>query len=229
MAKILIVKSGTTNPPVVSKYGDYDTWFKSSLSKYAVQWHVVSVYEEETLPDPGIYDGVIITGSPSSVWEEAPWMTRTIAWLHQMFEHSMVPLLGVCFGHQLLARALGADVIQNPKGPEYGTISVALNDAGRHDPLFNSLPSTIRVQSIHSDIAVNLPGGKGVIPLGASKNTALQAFALGENIRAVQFHPEITEPILSLLFTVREIDAKAYRAPHGHILLANWFQHWISD
>ena len=76
--KILILKMGTTNPPVVKRYGDYDDWFQSSLSEYPIQWHIIDAYTGAPLPNPEDFDGILITGSPSSVWEKELWMLQTV-------------------------------------------------------------------------------------------------------------------------------------------------------
>ena len=226
-AKILTVKSGTTNPPVVEQHGDYDFWFQSSLAHHAIQWSVVSVYNGEALPCIDGFDGVILTGSPSSVWENEPWMHRTIEWLQECIQTSTTPILGVCFGHQLLGRALGGTIVPNPKGAEYGTIEVELSPEGTTDPLFAGLTFPIRVQSIHKDIVIELPERTGLIPLGRTENTQCQAFALGAHVRAVQFHPELTEAALNMLCKLREVPANVGATSHGAQILDNWFRHWV--
>lgn len=225
--KVLIVKSGTTNPPVVEQYGDYDFWFQNSLSQYPIVWHVVSVYEGEALPNADEFDGIILTGSPSSVWENEPWMLKTIEWLKQCTQSSTRPILAVCFGHQLLGRALGGEVISNPKGAEYGSIAVKLSPAGEQDPLFRGLKSPVSVQSIHKDIVVDLPDVAGLERLGGTDNTELQAFALGAHVRAVQFHPELSDQALQMLCEVRDVPAKVDFTSAGNAILDNWFRHWV--
>lgn len=228
-AKILIVKSGTTNPPVVEQHGDYDFWFQRSLAHHAILWSVVSVYDGEALPSADDFDGVILTGSPSSVWENEPWMCRTIEWLQACIQTSTTPILGVCFGHQLLGRALGGTVVPNPNGAEYGTIEVELSPEGKTDRLFDGLTSPIRVQSIHRDIVVDLPMHTGLTPLGRTENTHCQAFAFGAHVRAVQFHPELSEAALKLLCDLREVPANVGSTSQGAKMLDNWFRHWVQS
>jgi GMP synthase (glutamine-hydrolysing) len=97
-------------------------------------------------------------------------------------------VLGVCFGHQLLARALGARVERHPRGPESGTVEVELTEAGAADPLFAGLPRRLAVQHGHEDHVAELPRGAAL--LASNAHTLVQAFAHGPHIRAVQFHPE---------------------------------------
>ena len=228
MPKLLIVKTGTTDPPVVAVHGDYDDWFKRNLQPFAITWTTVSIFEEAPLPDPRDFDGILITGSPSSVWENQPWMKRTLPWLKNLCHTQSTPVLAVCFGHQILAHALGAEVCPNPKGAEIGTIEMQLTPSGQTDPLFAQLPQPFSIQSIHKDIVSALPSLCHPHLLAHTENTAIQAFAVGKMIRAVQFHPELCAQTLSLLVQVRQLDAKVHTTPYGTQILHNWYTHWIA-
>ena len=229
MPKILIVKTGTTDEPVVKEHGDYDDWFKKSLAEFEINWSTVSIFNDEILPCPSDFDGILITGSPSSVWEMQPWMTRALPWLHALCSAQTTPVLAVCFGHQLMAQALGVDICPNPRGAEIGTIRVNLTPSGKTDPLFNGLSHTFEIQSIHKDITPNLPQGAGLSLLASTANTEIQAFAVGPNIRAVQFHPELTASALQSLVTVRQIEARVTQTDNGYVILKNWFKAWIAQ
>jgi GMP synthase (glutamine-hydrolysing) len=227
LLKILILKTGTTNPPVVEVFGDYDDWFQRCLATHSIEWQVVNIYEDEPIPMLDGFDGVMITGSPSSVWEKEPWMLRSIEWLKERIERQDIPILAVCFGHQLLGAALGGVVEPNVKGSENGTISVNLTEKGQQDPLFTDLSSVINVQSVHKDIVVKLPNRIDTICLGSTDNTAIQALAVGPNIRSVQFHPEIVAPVLTKLFEVRKQDAEVFVSSDGVSILESWVKHWL--
>src|SRR5690349_19432025 len=112
MARLLIVQTGTTH-----LHGDYPAWFERALG---FSMPVVRAFAGEKLRD-GLDRfrprGVIVTGSPLSVIDEAPWMLE----LGQALLRLDVPVLGVCFGHQLLARVAGGRVVLNPRGREIGT------------------------------------------------------------------------------------------------------------
>ena len=101
------------------------------------------------------------------------------------------PVLGVCFGHQLLARAAGGRVVLNPRGREIGTVRVQLTEAGRRDPLFawTAGAGELETQATHTDAVDPLPPGATL--LASNENTAAQAYRLSETVAGVQFHPEL--------------------------------------
>jgi GMP synthase (glutamine-hydrolysing) len=144
--------------------------------------------------------GIIVTGSPLSVTEKAPWMLE----LGDALLRLEIPVLGVCFGHQLLARAAGGDVVLNPRGREIGTVSIKLTEAGRRDPLFAwASEDEIEVQATHLDAVDPLPPGATI--LASNENCAAQAYRLSETVAGVQFHPELwAEAMRDLILSRRD-------------------------
>ena len=196
---ILILTCGETAPSVRIRLGSYDRWFQEALGG-AVRPHVVAGHLGAPLPDPRRFDAVIATGSPRSVTEGAPWMRRAAEWLLSAAEHR-VPVLGVCFGHQLLGAALGGRVRRSPRGREIGTVACTLSEAGRADPLFDGVPGTFEVQTTHEDEVE--PAPPGALALATNGHSALQAFRAGAFLRGVQFHPEMSQAQIAALAVAR--------------------------
>lgn len=224
--RILVVKTGSAHPAVVQAMGDYDDWFARGFTGGLDRCDVVSAWKGQTLPMPHGYGGMLITGSSLSVREEAPWMAGLARWALAAADVG-IPVLGVCFGHQLLGEALGGRVERNPRGGEYGTISVNLTDEGRRDPLFEGLGDTLEVQATHEDALVRPPTAYGAVRLAGNANTAVQAFGAGPYLRAVQFHPEMSAEILALKLEVSGVQAETWPSPHGLRVLRNWDRHWV--
>lgn len=187
MKSILILKLGSTLPELARTHGDFDDWIRLRLREASQATTVIDAQTELRLPDPRHFAGVILTGSHSMVTDREPWSERAAAWIPGAVS-AEVPLLGICYGHQLLAHAMGGEVGVNPRGPEYGTIPVHLHERARHDPLFAGMPATILVQASHDQSVLRLP--PGAVGLAASAHDPHQAFVMGTRAWGVQFHPE---------------------------------------
>jgi GMP synthase (glutamine-hydrolysing) len=196
-ANILIVQTGTAAPELVKVHGDYPAWFQQSLGE---KYTVVRAHEGGKLPS-GTPQGIIVTGSPLSVTDNAPWMQELGDALLRAGERG-AQVLGVCFGHQLLAKAAGGRVIENPRGREIGTVQVQLTEAGRRDPLFAwTSEGQIDVQATHVDAVDPLPPGATL--LASNENCAAQAYRLSPTVAGVQFHPEVPPAALRDLIISR--------------------------
>jgi GMP synthase (glutamine-hydrolysing) len=168
-------------------------------------WLARDVRELDIIPDLSDAMAVIVTGSASSVTEALPWMERSAVLLRQLIVLE-VPLLGICFGHQLLGHALGGRVGMNPRGREMGTVELVIDSA---DPVLGK-PGAVCVNSTHVDSVLQLPAGARV--LGSTKLEPHAAVRFGPQAWGVQFHPEIDAQVM-----LQYVDA---RAP---VLLAEGF------
>lgn len=154
---------------------------------------MVSPFDGEKLPDPEKYSGIILTGSHGTIMKKEDWSERTAEWIPKVLEKE-IPLLGICYGHQLIAYAMGGKVNDNPLGKEFGTVETILSDYAKNDPLFKNLPSKMLVQVCHSQSVLTLPD-KAVI-LSSSKRDPFHAFFLPPSTWGVQFHPEFSAAIV---------------------------------
>jgi GMP synthase (glutamine-hydrolysing) len=196
--RILLYKTGETDPTLIPHIGDYERWFARVLGAgYGLEMHLAFEKPRHRLAG---YDGMVITGSPRSLVEPEPWMDDAAAFVRQASDAG-VPVLGVCFGHQLVGYAFGGRVRQNPNGWEIGTVDVEITDDGAGDPLFRGLPRRLRVNQSHRDEVGEL--GAGTRVLAASPHTPHQAIAVGEHVRGVQFHPEMNAPVVRRIIAHR--------------------------
>jgi GMP synthase-like glutamine amidotransferase len=134
---------------------------------------------------------VIIMGGPMSVYEEEkyPFLKDENVFIKNMLEAD-VPVLGICLGAQLMAKALGAEV-KKAKESEIGWRRVSLNENAVKDPLFEGINSTLDVLQWHGD-AFDVP--KDAVLL-AENNVCPQAFKVGKRSYAFQFHVEVTRSL----------------------------------
>ena len=140
--------------------------------------------EKGERPRVGELAGLVVTGSPASVTSRDAWILDAEESL-RAFVASGAPTLGICFGHQLLAQALGGNVVKNPRGREIGTVELEVVEA---DALFGEAPRRLRVNMSHMDTAERLPDGARV--LGRTRLDSNGAVRFGERAWGVQFHPE---------------------------------------
>lgn len=191
-ARVVILKTGTTYPAIRATSGDFEDWFVRGLSN-ELDLTVVNVAKGEPPGNVQDWDGIVVTGSPAMVSDREAWSETTARWLSDAVARK-VPVLGVCYGHQLLAHALGGDVGYHPEGRETGTWSIELLPEAKSDPLFAELPNTFKAQLTHKQSVLGLP--PGAVLLGRSEFEPHQAFRVGECAWGVQFHPEFTDAIM---------------------------------
>ena len=187
MFNILVIKTGATLPSLRAAQGDFEDWVITGLGVPPNQALVVDVQAGAALPEPQAVTGVVVTGSHSMVTDREPWSERTAEWLRRAVEQH-TPVLGICYGHQLLAYALGGEVGNNPRGLETGTVHVYLNEDGSADRLLGGLTNPLRVHVSHQQTVLRLP--PGAKHLAWSDRDEYQAFSVGDRVWGVQFHPE---------------------------------------
>ena len=190
-SRIGIIKTGTTHPRLRSIFGDFENWFQDSVGH--AHFTTYDVAGGEKPPAIDACDGFIVTGSPAMVTEKAAWSENLKPWLVQIVNQNR-PLLAVCYGHQLLAEALGGEAGWHPKGREIGTVAVNLTQAGKEDPLLGGLSDTFSAQVTHAQSALVLP--PGAILLASNDYEPHQAYRVGSQVWSVQFHPEFTADIM---------------------------------
>jgi GMP synthase (glutamine-hydrolysing) len=194
VGEFLIVKVGSTFPSLQSQRGDFEDWIRAGMQLDVHQTLVLDPREGDCLPSADGVGGVVVTGSHSAVTEHQAWNERAATWLLQIVQRE-IPLLGICYGHQLLAYALGGEVGDNPNGPEYGTVKMDFLDDARHDPLFRDWASPVLVHVSHTQTVLRLPAR--AVPLASSRLDRHQAFRVGTRAWGVQFHPEFDLDIVS--------------------------------
>lgn len=183
---LVIVLAGRTFAQVSQSTGDFDNWIANGLGG-RVPIHCVDAHETPDLPLPAEIAGVVVSGSHAMVTDRAPWSERLAQWLKTCVETN-VPVLGICYGHQLLAHALGGRVGNHPQGIELGTKRIDLLTAADRDPLFTGLPRTFSAQLVHVQSVLELP--PEAVLLARSEHEPHQAYRVGSCAWGLQFHPE---------------------------------------
>ena len=144
------------------------------------------------LPDVASAAGLIFLGGPMSANDDLPYLRQELQVIRQAAERSQ-PVLGVCLGSQLIAKALGAKVFQNST-KEIGWFDIRLTDAGRQDPILAALDTGETVFHWHGE-TFDLP--EGAAWLAYSQACRHQAFRVGSNVYGLQFHLEVTPEMIA--------------------------------
>lgn len=192
MKPFLILETGRPTG-ALRRHGNFGHWIRVAAGLHGREARHCHVAAGEPLPDAGDFSGVLITGSAAMVSDREPWSERSADWLRDAAEAGK-PLFGICYGHQLLAHALGGLVGDNPRGREIGTVPVRLHAEAAHDPLFAGLPGEIAAQATHRQTVLLPPAGAAV--LARSDKDDCQAFRWGAHVWGVQFHPEFSAQMM---------------------------------
>ena len=184
---ITILRLGAPSAETCARLGGYEDWIAQNLTTAT---RSIDIIGGEAPPAHADCRGVILTGSAHSVNERQPWSEALRPWLQEAVAREL-PVFATCYGHQLLADALGGTVGANPNGMEIGNITLNRLPACDDDPLFAPLPATFSANAWHSESVLQLP--PGAVALVANDHDPHHAYRLGKNAWGVQFHPEFAQ------------------------------------
>ena len=187
---LLLIQTGEAPEAIHAKFGGFADWFRAAMHLTPAQLDVVRVDAGAELPPPDGVAGAVITGSAAMVTDRADWSERTAGWIRAALDAG-TPMYGVCYGHQLMAHALGGTVGWLPAGREIGTQAVTRSP--QVDGL-GALPATFPVHTTHRQSVLKPPAGAEV--LARSTRDPHQLLRYGPHALSSQFHPEFTAPVM---------------------------------
>ena len=198
MKNVVIFDCGPSLLEVSQQFGCAPDWIMELLQNKECRFKWVKSYEQETV-DHTEGDAWIITGSPRSVYDELDWMLDIEEKIRNAQHHNK-PVLGICFGHQLIAKSFGGRVEFNPQGWELGAYPIELTERGVKSRILSGFNNHSIVYESHADCVTVLP--ENAVEL-ALNNKGNQAFTIHENMHGVQFHPEFSWDIIKKYVSVR--------------------------
>jgi len=193
MKYLYILKVGETFPSTKEKFSDFDTWIFRFLKSKNTKVKVIDILKDEKLPSINSAKGWIITGSHNMVTAELPWSVKLEKYIKKISK-SHTPLLGICYGHQLISKALGGKSDFNKKGKEIGVVKINQLIQNSSDPLLKNFPKKFYAYETHYQSVIKLPFGAEVLAKNAKD--VHQAVRFTNNIWGVQFHPEFDKDIM---------------------------------
>ncbi|OIV96186.1 hypothetical protein TanjilG_14863 [Lupinus angustifolius] len=180
---------------VRNKHGGYFGVFMRMLAEEGERWDMYKVARGE-FPEERelcLYDGFVITGSCNDAHGNDPWVHHLINLISKLNSINK-KILGICFGHQILGRALGGKVSRSPSGWDIGVRTITLSTSSSLALSSLKLPSNLSIIECHRDEIRELPRKAEVIAW--SEKTGIEMFKYGDNIMGIQGHPEYTKDIL---------------------------------
>ena len=223
MKDVLIIDCGPSLSDVSKHHGVAPEWIMESLKNKGCNFTWVKPYVGAKFQSNNA-DAWIITGSPCSVYNCEAWMVNLEEEMKNI-QFSQIPVLGICFGHQLIAKCFGGTVELNPQGWELGAYPVQFTAAGKKSQLFSGMEENAIVYESHQDSVTVLP--ENAIQL-ARNNKGNQAFMIHDNFYGVQFHPEFSWEVIKMYVFIRSAmgvkvdDPSVPESTQGELVLYNF-------
>ena len=198
--KIAILQTGKTNPAMSDRFQDYPALFNNMFANdpraTLHSFTAIPVVDGEMPSSFDDYDAYIITGSKHGVYDDLPWISPLMAFIRAVHDID-IPLVGVCFGHQIIAHALGGHAAKSDRGWGIGVHKIELHN----HPDWMPTDDSIRLIHIHQDQVETLPPRAQLI--GTSGFCLHAIFVINDNVLCVQGHPEFTIAYIDKLLQVR--------------------------
>lgn len=199
MRPLLLIQTGEAPEAICTEFGGFADWFRDAMRLEPAQMLVVRVDRNDPIPEPGAIAGAVITGSAAMVTDRADWSERTAGWIRDAID-AETPLFGVCYGHQLMAHALGGMVGWLPSGREIGTEPITCLTPANGTPL-GGLPAIFPAQTTHRQSVLEPPSGAEV--LARSQRDPHQLLRYAANALSSQFHPEFSAAVMRAYIAAR--------------------------
>jgi GMP synthase-like glutamine amidotransferase len=222
--KLAILETGHPPGDLADRFGDYPTMFAHLLGDdFEIEAFDVQAGE---LPDPGNHDAVLITGSPAGVYDDFPWIEPLMDFIRTAKDSKMV---GVCFGHQVMAEALGGHVEKSDKGWGAGLHHYAVV----HPEFWTDEARQIAIPASHQDQVVDQPPNTEIV--AASDFTPYAALAwIDRPAISFQFHPEFSPEFAKALIEKRydvvpnpDAAIASLDAPNDSARVGGWIRRFL--
>ena len=187
--KIGILETGILNEKLCNRYDPYPVMFANLLNRAEpdLEYQTYSVIRGEMPKSIHDCDGWLITGSRHGAYEKLDWMLALEDFIREIYSAS-VPLVGICFGHQIIAQALGGEVVKSDMGWSIGVQSYEIN---KPQDWMAEAPRQVNIYAFHQDQITVLPPTASVF--SSSKFCPYAGLSYGDSIISIQAHPEFEE------------------------------------
>ncbi|XP_058760541.1 gamma-glutamyl peptidase 5-like [Vicia villosa] len=189
-----ILMCGEDSEYLLKRHGGCYGFFTKMLAEEGETWDLYKVVNGEFPQDDDVclYDGFVITGSCHDAHANDPWILKLLSLVHTLNSFNK-KILGICFGHQIIGRALGGKVVRSTAGWDIDVTTINLLQSSYSNKSLN-LPSKLSLFQCHRDEVRDLPEEVEII--GWSEKTEIEMFRYGNHMLGIQGHPEFTIDIL---------------------------------
>jgi len=198
--KLTILQVGESPAALRPDFGRYPTHFENMFKATGAGFAFESIYvlDGAPMPDPADLEGVVITGSAAGVYDSPPWMDPLRAFIRDAYGKK-TPMLGVCFGHQVMADALGGDVRKSEKGWGLGRQVYAV----KTKPGFmNGIGTEVAIAASHQDQVI-APPPEAEVFLASEFTPNAGLIYRNDAAMSLQPHPEFDEAFARGLVELR--------------------------
>ncbi|MGB1176617.1 MAG: glutamine amidotransferase-related protein [Candidatus Puniceispirillaceae bacterium] len=193
---IAILETGRINAEIADRFPRYPDMFRQLFADSNLTFTEVAVIDGQ-LPDSiDDFDGYLVTGSAAGVYDSFSWIPPLMAFIRAAHDGDK-PLVGICFGHQVIAHALGGQARKWDHGWGLGVYDVTLHDT----PPWMPSRDSVKLIHIHQDQVVRLP--EGATHLGSTSFCQNAAFYIDDNVFCMQGHPEFDRDYTAALMETR--------------------------
>tara|TARA_Y100000768_G_scaffold23885_1_gene16146 strand:+ start:182 stop:874 length:693 start_codon:yes stop_codon:yes gene_type:complete len=223
MKNVVILSNGPGLTEIINKYGHSSDWIPHIINNKNINFTIKKVYENDFDIDLNA-DAYILTGSKFSIYDDIDWIYKLINFTKKLIDNQRY-VLGICFGHQVLAHCLGAKVKKNKLGWELGSYKINLTTKGLKNRLFEGFSPQEIVYESHQDTVLDLPVNVDIL---ADSKKSNQSFSYNEKVFGVQFHPEFSKEVTRMLMDLRiakgiSVDSNdLLDSPKSHSVLKNF-------
>ena len=197
--KIGILLVGRASDDLVEKYGTYAEMLIALISseKYDFKFKTFNILDSVFPENHLECDGWIVTGSPHGVYEEHSWIPKVSDLINDIYR-SKIPIFGVCFGHQLIAQALGGHVEKSIKGWGLGLHTYEINNKTDY---MGNLSEEVTLNICHQDQVLQVPEGATIY--ASSEFCENAGFYINNKVLTMQAHPEFLVDFIKALLSAR--------------------------